>query len=382
MTRITSETSSFLLPIQSATPFDESLSIIAVAVIAGAAIWHLGERVKARFRTENAEVMRAGLLLVLVSVVAIVSLRRWNATGDLLSVVGALRFSVNAGIRVLVTIVLFAAAHTATRIVKRLLLGGSHSNRRATSEHQRRVIFYVSQVVTYLVAVLGTFSLWGIQLSDLLLGAGVLGVILGLAFQNTLGSILAGFVLMVSRPFDVGHWVRIGDHEGFITEITINHVRLRNLDGEHVVLPNEAVNNRTIINRSLEGKLRHCVEVGVDYGVDPAHAESVAREAIADLDEIMTQPAPQVLPVRFDDSTVVLELRFWIDNPTPQRKWQAAQAVIYGVKTAFKREGIKIPFPQRELTERKDDDGVRSVSGRSRDAIDTDRSKTPTQSPK
>lgn len=78
----------------------------------------------------------------------------------------------------------------------------------------------------------------------------VSGIIPGLAFQSTLGSVLAGFVLILSRPFEIGDWARIGDHEGFITEISINHVRLRNPDGEHVVLPNEAVSNRTTINRS------------------------------------------------------------------------------------------------------------------------------------
>lgn len=361
-------------PLQSDSPFDETVAIVAVAIVIGAVIWHLGKRLQTQFQTEDAEVVRAGLLLVLTSVVATVLLVRWNATNEMLSIVGIIQYGVDAGVRVLLTAVLFAAAYTVTRVLKRLLLGGKRSANRTTSEHQRRVTFYVSQVAIYIVAVFGTFSLWGIQLSNLLFGAGVLGIILGLAFQNTLGSILAGFVLMLSRPFEVGHWVRIGDHEGFITEITINHVRLRNLDGEHVVLPNEAVGNRTIINRSVEGKLRHRVEVGVDYEVDPAHAESVALEAIEELDEILSQPAPQVFPVRFDDSAVILELRFWTGNPTPQRKWRAVQAVIHGVKTEFEAEGVKIPFPQRELTGRTEAGGFRVVDDRSSEFAYSERS--------
>jgi len=164
---------------------------------------------------------------------------------------------------------------------------------------------------------------------------------------------------MLSRPFDVGHWVRIGEHEGFITETTVNHVRLRNLDGEHVVLPNEAVGNRTIINRGVDGKLRHRVEMGVDYDVALEYAGAIALEVLADLDEIMTQPPLEAIPVRFDDSAIVLELRFWIENPTPQRKWQSVRAAVHSVKSAFKREGIKIPFPQRELTKRGEGDAFR-----------------------
>ncbi|MFC7177588.1 mechanosensitive ion channel family protein [Halosegnis marinus] len=347
------------LLLQSSSPFDDTLTIIAVAAVVAGAIWYLGTSLQSHVRTDVAEIVRSGLLLVLATAVAFVLLRRWNATTDALEIAGFVQVGVDTGVRILLSVVLFVTAYTATRVLKGLLLGGTRSTTRATSEHQRRVSFYVSQIVLYTVAVFGTFSLWGFQLSNLLLGAGVLGIILGLAFQSTLASILAGFVLMISRPFDVGHWVRIGEHEGFITEITVNHVRLRNLDGEHVVLPNEAVGNRTIINRSVEGKLRHRVEIGIDYDVDPEDAGTVALEAMADLDEIMAQPAPEAIPVRFDDSAVVLELRFWTENPTPQRKWQAVRAVVQSVKSAFKREGIKIPFPQRELTKRGEGGAVR-----------------------
>jgi small-conductance mechanosensitive channel len=356
--------------LQSSIPVDGTLEIIAVASLAAIGIWYLGTWLQARFRTVNAELVRAGLLLALTVVVTVVLVQQWQSTADLLSIMGALEFGVNAAILVLLTVVVFVAAHAVTRIVKRLLLGERPKERTMTG-HQRRILFYIGQVVVYVAAVFASLALWGIQLSDLLLGAGVLGIVLGLAFQSTLGSILAGFVLMLSRPFEVGDWVRIGDHEGFITEISINHVRLRNLDGEHVVLPNEGVNNRTIINRSVEGKLRHTVEVGVDYDTDPERAEAVALEAISDLDEIMSQPAPQVLPVQFTDSAVLLEVRFWIDNPTPQRRWRAAQVVIHAVKTAFGEADVKIPFPQRELTDRQADSGAR-VAETSRRPTETD----------
>jgi len=357
--------SSFAVPLQANTELTETVAVVAVAVIVGIVIWYLGKRLKTRLRTEDAEVVRAGLLLVVASVAAIVLMLRWNAAGTALSVVGVLEFGIGAGVRLLLTVLLFVSAYTVTRILKRFLLSSGSSKDRVTSDHQRRVSYYVSQVVIYVFAVFGTFSLWGVQLSDLLLGAGVLGIVLGFAAQETLGSILAGFILMLSRPFAVGDWVRIGEHEGFITEITINNVRLRNLDGEHVVLPNEAVNNRTIINRSLEGKLRLRLEIGIDYDVDPSHAEAVALDAISGLDDVMSQPAPQVLPVRFDDSAVVLELRFWIDSPTPQRKWRAIRTVVHNVKSAFREEGIKIPFPQRELTGRSETGGFRIVDGES-----------------
>jgi len=346
-----------LTPLQSSIESTETLIIVAGTVAVGVVFWILGKRLKTRIQAANVEVIRAGFILLLTVVAAVVLLIQWNAAGTALSVIGVLEFGIEVGVRILLTVLLVVAAYTVTRILKRLLIGGDSSASRVTSEHQRRVSFYVTQVVVYVFAVFGLLFLWGVRLGDLLLGAGVLGIVLGFAAQETLGSILAGFILMLSRPFAVGDWVQIGEHEGFVTEITINNVRLRNLDGEHIVIPNEAVNNRTIVNRSQEGKLRLRIEVGVDYEVDPDYAETVALEAISELDEVMNQPSPQVLPVRFDDSAVILELRFWIDSPMPQRKWRAIQAVIHSVKTAFKQKDIKIPFPQRELAGRSETGG-------------------------
>jgi small-conductance mechanosensitive channel len=355
VTGYTDTAASLLLVGLTGIPVDETLAVVAAAMLAGVAIWYLGAMLGARFSSVNARLARSLLLVVLVAAVGVVLVQRWEATGELVSMTGVLEFGVNTALRILITVFVFVIAHAFTQVVKNALLDGNSREGRATGEHRRRIFFYIGQIVVYIAGIFVTFALWDIQISDLLLGAGVLGIILGLAFQSTLGSILAGFVLMLSRPFEIGDWVRIGDHEGFITEISINHVRLRNLDGEHVVLPNEAVSNRTIVNRSDEGKLRHTVEVGVDYDADPERAEAVAGDAIRDLDEIMSHPEPQVLPVRFGDSAVVLELRFWIDNPTPQRRWRAAQAVIYAVKAAFEEEAVKIPFPQRELTGRRED---------------------------
>jgi small-conductance mechanosensitive channel len=352
-------------------PSETTLVVIAAAVLAGVGVWYLGEHLRSRFRTATAELVRAGLLLLVAVAGTGVLLGQWNASRNLLVVTGLLEFGVNTAVLVLVTVVLFVAAHAATRVLKRLLTAESRSARRGLTAHRSRILFYLSQVGIYIAAAFGALAFWGIELGDLLLGAGILGVILGLAFQNTLGSILAGFVLIISRPFEVGDWVRIGDHEGFITEITINHVRLRNLDGEHVVLPNEGVNNRTIINRSAEGKLRQTIPVAVDYSVDPERAAATAREAVADLDEVMSHPEPQVLPVRFDDSAVTLEVRVWIDSPTPQRKWLATKAVIYAVKAAFNRENVKIPFPQRELSGRSEGDGLRFDDGDERTGRDS-----------
>ncbi|MFB6146245.1 MAG: mechanosensitive ion channel family protein [Halobacteriaceae archaeon] len=229
--------------------------------------------------------------------------------------------------------------------------------------HEERVIYRVVQITVFAVTGLVVLSVWQVNLGGLLVGAGFAGIVVGLAARQTLGALIAGFVLMFSRPFEIGDWVEIGDQEGIVTDVSVVNTRLRTFDGEFVAIPNDRVGNSVITNRSREGSLRLRVEVGVDYETDPERAESVALAAIRDADMVTSQPAPQVVPTRFGDSAVVLELRFWIKHPSPQRRWRATASVIHAVKDAFETEGIKIPFPQRELTGRAEAGGFRVRSG-------------------
>jgi len=227
------------------------------------------------------------------------------------------------------------------------------------TEHQEEIMLRVGQLGILAVGIGGGLAVWNVRIQGLLVGAGFLGIVVGLAARQTLGSLIAGFVLMFARPFTIGDWVEIGDQQGIVTDITITNTRLENFDGEFIVLPNDQVNNSPITNRSKKGHLRIRVDVGVDYDADPDHAAAVAIEAINGVEAVEPAPPPQVVPKAFGDSAVVLELRFWIDRPTPPRKWRATAAVVTAVKSAFEEAGIKIPFPQRELAGRAETGGFR-----------------------
>jgi len=220
------------------------------------------------------------------------------------------------------------------------------------TRHQEEIMLRVGHIAVLAVTAMGILTLWGLDLSGLLVGAGFLGIVVGLAARQTLGSVIAGFVLMFSRPFAVGDWVEVAGSEGIVTDITIMNTRIRNVDGESICLPNDAVSKQAIRNFSNQGRLRLRVEVGVDYETDPEHAKAVALESIEDVETVLSSPSPQVVPTGFGDSAVLLELRFWIDDPTPRRKWDATAAVVCTVKQRFEKEDITIPFPQRELSGR------------------------------
>lgn len=260
--------------------------------------------------------------------------------------------------RLVLTVALFLATAILVGFARRMIdeFLGHHDT---VSQHQREVTYRVTQVSLFLTACIVALGVWDVNLSGLLIGAGFLGIIVGMAARQTIGAILAGFVLMFSRPFEVGDWIEIDEDEGIVTDITIINTRIQTFDGEYLMVPNDVVGASTVINRSHKGRLRLRIEVGIDYDADVEHAIEVAHDAIKELDEILRVPTPQVIATAFGDSAVLLEIRVWIDRPNSRRRWRAKQAVITSVKRAFKREGIKIPFPQRELSGREETDGLR-----------------------
>ena len=222
----------------------------------------------------------------------------------------------------------------------------------ALSDHQEEVIRRLTQLAVYTFALLVVVGLFTDNVGSLLVGAGFLGIVVGMAARQTLGAVLAGFVLMFSRPFEVGDWVEIGDREGTVTEISIMSTRLRSFDGEVVTLPNDTVRSGSIVDRSRRNRLRIEIEVGVDYETDIDHASDLIAETVTDVDDVAAMPEPAVVTKRFADSAIVLGVRYWIRNPSMRKRWRTQTAAMNAIKVELDADGITIPFPQQTLSAR------------------------------
>lgn len=224
------------------------------------------------------------------------------------------------------------------------------------NEHEEGVVFRVLQATLIVTVALVALALWDYDLRGLLVGAGFLGIVFGMAAQHTLGNMIAGFVLMFSRPFEIGDWVRIEDSEGTVTDITIMHTRIRTFDGETVVYPNDLVNKSRVTNYSDRNRLRLTVDVTVDYETDLDRACEVALSAVGGVEEVLDVPSPEVASTTFGDSGIALELRFWIENPSARKRRRVVSEAVQAVKTDFEAEGIDIPYPHQTVVSRTDED--------------------------
>lgn len=321
-----------------------------VFVIVVAALYYVGSRLKERYDSDTVGAVQSLLVTVIAVLITGFLVAVWRIPGDVISALAFLSISPEQGVKALVTFIVLAGGVTVTRLTKRSIKYGA--GRFAITPHQREVAHHAIQIIVFIPFVTFVVALWGIPVANLFLGAGVLGIVLGLAARKTLSGILSGFVILFARPFEVGDWIRVDDWEGIVTDITVYNTQVRTFNEEHVLVPNETVTGNEIINYSKTDRLRLETDVGVDYGTDVGAAASVAVGAMEHIDAVADQPPPDVIRREFADSAVILRLRYWITTPTVQAKWRAQNAVVEAVKEAFESEGIKIPFPQRELTGR------------------------------
>lgn len=332
-------------------------AVVGVVAVAGVFVARaVRSRLRERVHDNVGTVAYAGAVGLVLTGTGLALLVLWGLGDELMQALVEFNVVIQQGLTVLVAVSILGGAYLVTNFASRAIdrLAEDHDT---ITEHQSEIVYRVSQVTVYVIAVAIILGMWDVDLSGLLVGAGFLGIVVGMAARQTLGSLLAGFVLMFSRPFEIGDWVEIADEEGIVTDISVVNTRIQTFDGEYVMIPNDIVSGQKILNKSRKGRLRLEIEVGVDYESDVERAAELAKEATKDLDEIMKVPAPKVVVKRFGDSAVLLGLRVWIDKPSARRRWRARTAVIQSVKAAFDREGIKIPFPQRELTGREESGG-------------------------
>src|SRR5688572_18836560 len=179
---------------------------------------------------------------------------------------------------------------------------------------------------------------------QLLTTSAVGAVVVGFALQDTLGNAFAGLSIQSERPFKVGHWIRVGDFEGRVAEITWRATRLRTKSGNFIIVPNNIIGKEAITNYSEPAvPTRLELEVGVSYGASPAAVKQALHEAMAQSRFVLTSPAPDALLVGFDASSMNYRARFWVEDF--ERDEQARDDVRVAIHYVFARRGIEIPYP-------------------------------------
>ena len=215
----------------------------------------------------------------------------------------------------------------------------------------------VNRLLRFTVIALGmllAMAQLGFPIAPLLAGAGVAGLALSLAARDTLANLIAGVLLIVDRPFQVGDRIELWSAPqetgtwGDVIDIGLRATRIRNPDNLVVVVPNNEIMRRDIINYTMSGEdIRLRIPFSCAYEADIESAKALLVEAAREVRGVKLDPAPVVIVRSFGPSEVNLQLRVWIHEVRNRRS--IADEITGKAMVKFHRAGVEIPYPKREL---------------------------------
>lgn len=236
-----------------------------------------------------------------------------------------------------------------TLVVRATVIGFDLLFRRSQGSVPPSLLDSIVAILLYAVGAGVIARYWfGVELTPVLATSAVVGAVVGLALQDTLSNLFAGLSLHTAAPFRTGDWVRVGTHEGRIDEITWRAVRLHTWYGDLLTIPNNDVARGSILNFSQPAEPHsRFVTIGVSYETPPNQVIAALRRLLAQIPELPRDRQPAVRIVGYGDSAIQYEVRYFLAGYPDYRR---VEGEIYRlIWYHFRRDGIEIPFPIRNV---------------------------------
>ena len=214
-----------------------------------------------------------------------------------------------------------------------------------------RVLFgKITRISLMIFAVLVGMQVLNLNLTALTVLSGAVGVGIGFGLQKVVSNFISGIIILLDQSIKPGDTITLGDTFGWIRELRARFVSVVTRDGREYLIPNEDFITTQVVNWSFSNQfVRLDVPFGVSYDSDPHEVIRLAKEAASALDRVESKYQPPVCwMTEFGDSSINFLLRFWIDDPQ-NGLTNIRGKVLLALWDTFKENGIKIPFPHREV---------------------------------
>jgi len=251
---------------------------------------------------------------------------------------------------------LFRIATRILRIGLKKTLDASNLN---LSRLARRMLISWSSKLLMLFGILLALSQLGISVGPLLAGLGVAGFIVGFALQDTLGNFASGMMILLYRPYDVGDLVDVGGVFGTVDKMSLVSTSLLTLDNQLFVVPNSKIWGDVIKNVTAQKTRRVDMVFGISYSDDIPKAESLLMDILDSHEKVLKTPKPEVHLHTLGESSVDFVVRPWVNVDD---YWDVYWDVTRAVKLCFDKEGVSIPFPQRDVHVYNEDNSAPSAA--------------------
>ena len=204
----------------------------------------------------------------------------------------------------------------------------------------------IAHILIVVFVVIASLGQLGIQTTSLVAVLGAAGLAVGLALQGSLSNFASGVIIIALRPFKVGDFVEAGGVSGVVEGIQIFSTSMRTGDNKAIIIPNSAITGGTIPNFSAKDTRRVDLVFGIGYNDDIPTAKAILQRLIDEDDRILKDPAPVIAVGELADNSVNIIVRPWTSTAD---YWGVYWDLTEKVKLTFDKEGISIPYPQRDV---------------------------------
>lgn len=194
--------------------------------------------------------------------------------------------------------------------------------------------------------VMPVLGYWGVDLTGIAALVASAGVAVGLALQGSLSNFAGGFIILLIRPFKVGHFIETGIYSGEVEQIGLFYTTLKTVDNKQVLIPNGVLSNGSLINYSANPTRRVDLMFSVSYDSDVSHVKRVLGDIVQNHKLILKEPQPLIRMNTQGPSSIDFAVRAWVNTPD---YWEVYYDLLEEVKIRFDKENISIPYPQMDL---------------------------------
>jgi len=259
-------------------------------------------------------------------------------------------WAVENGPRLIFKVILFAAIllvfKILARLTRRLVRMSMSKSKLQFSQLLQNMFISLASRAVFIIGLLIALSQLGLQIAPLLAGLGIVGFVIGFALQDVLSNFASGLMILIYRPFDMGDLIDAGGAFGTVSNMSLVSTTILTVDNQTLVVPNSKIWGDVIRNVTAQRVRRVDMVFGISYSDDIPQAEKVLAEILEKHEKVLEEPASVVKLHTLNDSSVDFIVRPWVKT---EDYWEVHWDVTREVKMRFDREGISIPFPQRDV---------------------------------
>ncbi|HKV11688.1 MAG TPA: mechanosensitive ion channel domain-containing protein [Thermoanaerobaculia bacterium] len=204
----------------------------------------------------------------------------------------------------------------------------------------------VAMTLVYLITAFVSLRLTfpELDVAPLIATSAVTSLVLGLALQPILGNFFAGLVISVEKPFRINDWIKVGDQDGRVVNITWRMTHLRTRDNDTLLIPNSKLADERVLNYYYPHPAHlERIKIGAHYKIPPHRVKRALMDCVNGIPGVLDRPTPEVYLLSFEPSAILYELRVWVDDIAQAPR--IASDIRTRVWEEFHREGIVIPYP-------------------------------------